>query len=754
MNRATIRENIAAVGLMAGIGATSAYSYLLFHGLVEVFSIAVAWGIFFLAWNTRRIMDNAYLLFLGMGYFFIGLFDLLHTLSYKGVNTFPGYDSGLAIQLWIASRYLEAATLVAAPLLMNRRLEPGLVLAGFALVSASLLGAIFTGVFPEAFVDGVGLTRFKTVSEYVISAMLLVGGGLLYRERERFDPGVRRLLLAAVAVTVAGELVFTMYVTLYSLPNVIGHFFKIISFYLIYKALLETGIRRPFDVLFRDLRLSREALAESEAWYRELVEGSSSAILRLDGHGRITFANDHARRLFGYRPGELTGSLASETITPARDSLGRDQRPLFHKAREDPENAGHFEAEHVALDGRRLWLSWSVRPLTGDGEGRLGLLCVGIDITARRRAEQEVEKLIRAVEQSVASIVITDREGAIEYVNPFFARLTGYDQAEVMGANPRILKSGHHDEAFYREMWATLTAGRTWTGEIRNRRKDGTLFWESASITPVKDEEGRITHYIGVKEDITEKKRLERLKEDVERMSRHDLKTPLNAVINLPRLMLSEDHLSGEHREMLEMIRQSGMAMLTMINTSLNLYKMETGTYDLEPESVDLAGVLVRLVTEAEASHPGVAGRVRLDGRGLRPGEEFLVLGEELLCHTMFSHLVANAFEASEPGDTVTVDLARHRERARVEIANPAVIDPRIRERLFTKYATWGKKGGTGLGLYTARLVARTHGGRVDLISTPSCGTTVTVDMPAAPEEDGAHQGAVSSPEPEQRSEP
>ncbi|MBI4329770.1 MAG: hypothetical protein HY673_00645 [Chloroflexi bacterium] len=253
-------------GLLAALYTSSLYSYVLFHSLAELFSVVVACGIFIVGWNSRRFLTNNYLLFLGIAYLFVAAIDTVHTLAYKGMGVFPGYDANLPTQLWVAARYIESLSLLAAPLFIRRKLNAGPVFAAYVVVFALVLLSIFyRPVFPDAFVEGAGLTRFKVASEYVISAILLGAAGLLYRSRQRFDRRVWWMLEASILVTVAEEMAFTLYVDPYGFFNMIGHFLKIVSFYLIYKAIIETGLTAPYNLLFRDLKQREETLASQAA---------------------------------------------------------------------------------------------------------------------------------------------------------------------------------------------------------------------------------------------------------------------------------------------------------------------------------------------------------------------------------------------------------------------------------------------------------------------------------------------------------
>lgn len=254
---------LAGALVLLGLYLTSHYSYLLFHSLAEVFSIVVACGVFMVAWNARNFLDNNYLLFIGIAFLSVASLDLLHTLAYKGMGVFQGYDSNLPTQLWIASRYVQSLSLLIALLFLRRELNIHLVLLSYAMIVVLLLASIFYwGVFPDCYIEGVGLTPFKKISEYVISLIFLASIALLLKYRTQFDPGVLRLLVLSIILMIGAELAFTFYVSVYGLSNLVGHVLKIISFYLIYTAIIATALVKPYRVLFRNLKQSEAELRQ------------------------------------------------------------------------------------------------------------------------------------------------------------------------------------------------------------------------------------------------------------------------------------------------------------------------------------------------------------------------------------------------------------------------------------------------------------------------------------------------------------
>jgi hypothetical protein len=252
---------------------TSQYSYLLFHSLAEIFSVVVAFGIFMLAWNSRRFLDNNSLLFIGIAYLFVGMLDILHTLAYKGMGVFAGYDANLPTQLWIAARYMQSFSLLLAPAFVTRPLRSGAVFTAYAAVTALLFAAIFVWpVFPASFIEGSGLTPFKRASEYAISAVLVASFVFLRAKRDAFDPSVMSLLLASIVVTIISELFFTFYISVYGLSNLAGHVLKIIAFYLVYRAIIQTGLVKPYNLLFRQLKQNEEALREERDRLQQYID--------------------------------------------------------------------------------------------------------------------------------------------------------------------------------------------------------------------------------------------------------------------------------------------------------------------------------------------------------------------------------------------------------------------------------------------------------------------------------------------------
>ncbi|MGE0085194.1 MAG: response regulator [Desulfococcaceae bacterium] len=221
------------------------------------------------------------------------------------------------------------------------------------------------------------------------------------------------------------------------------------------------------------------------------------------------------------------------------------------------------------------------------------------------------------------------------------------------------------------------------------------------------------------------------LREDVERITRHDLKTPLNAIIGVPRIMMMDRNLPEKYKNFLKMIEDAGLTMLSMINFSLDLFKMERGIYRFRPAAVDISGIIAKILAELREleSSRNLYPELLVNGKICKNPDSFTAQGEELLCYSMLSNLIRNAFEASPEGERIRIELAREKDYAVIRIHNKGAVPPEIRDRFFDKYVTSGKKSGTGLGTYSARLIALTQGGSIDMDTSEEKGTILTVRL-------------------------
>jgi PAS domain-containing protein len=326
-----VREILSALvaGIaLVGLGSLASKDFLLFHSLVEMFSVVVAFGIFFVVWNTRRLVANGYMKFLGIAFFFVGTVDALHLLAYKGMPVFDANGGNLGTQLWMIGRSIQAVALLVAPLMMGRRFSAVAMLLGWGIVTALLLGTVFYWHnFPACYTQAGGLTPFKKAGEYLICLVLVVAVVLLIWRRREFDRAVVHLLVVSIAATILSEFVFTLYATPTDMVNILGHLLKIVAFYLIYKAVVETALVYPYEMLFRDLKLSEDALRESGLRFRMIVDESPGGIVIVGRDGLIQYANPAAHGLLGVAGNGLAGHPFPHPFDPGKSARIRTSRP-------------------------------------------------------------------------------------------------------------------------------------------------------------------------------------------------------------------------------------------------------------------------------------------------------------------------------------------------------------------------------------------------------------------------------------------
>jgi PAS domain S-box-containing protein len=397
-----VRHVITAALVFFGLYLAGRWNFLLFHGIAEMFSVSVAGTVFMVSWYTRRQLKDAYFAFLGIGLLFVAWLDLLHLLAYKGMGVFPGNGANLPTQLWIADRYLFAISCLAAPWFAGRRLNHGIAFAAYAAATACLLASIFVWkIFPDCFIEGVGLTPFKIASEYVISGIFLASIVFLLRKKDHFDSQVLHLLVSAAGIAVASEMAFTLYTDVYGLTNLIGHFLVILSFYLVYQAVIGTDLVRKYELNRRlqqeieDRIRTGESLARAKEEWERTFDAVPEMIAILDDRHRILRVNEAMAQRLGKTPGECVGLPCHEAVH------GLPHPPGFcPHVQSLKDGLRHTEEVHEdRLEGDFLV---STTPLFGPQGERIASVHVARDITESKRAAEELRAAKEGLEFRVA----------------------------------------------------------------------------------------------------------------------------------------------------------------------------------------------------------------------------------------------------------------------------------------------------------------------------------------------------------------
>lgn len=493
-----------------------------------------------------------------------------------------------------------------------------------------------------------------------------------------------------------------------------------------------------------------------------VVEAMSEGVMVIDDSSRIVYINPAARNLLGWGSG------------PSR--LKDDPPPFWNVVQQlvdqvaDPQRSETIQSTALLyFDARSSrYLEFRMDPLFRNRSRLPGQLIMIRDVTTVHAAEEQIRLQSVALSAAPNVIMITDRNGIIQWVNPAFTRMTGFCLDEVLGSTPRILKSGKHEPEFYRELWNTILSGENWHGEIVNRTKDGELYIEETTIAPVIDIDGKVTHFIAIMQNVTERKELEKMRDDLMQAIVHDLRNPINSILfslDMFQGLPLARQIPAELLSMIEISRENAWRMLGMINSMLDLSRLESGSMPLILEPV----ILAELVEQTIHSQSLIAQR-----------REILILNnvsydlpevnvDRLLISRVMQNLLDNALKFTSQGSHIEITAAKcfsaepsndysdqntEKEPAHTadgtesdeytQVSSAATtwvcvsihdngpgIPPELRGLLFEKFTTGSSpRRGSGLGLAFCRLAVEAHHGRIWVESIEGEGTTFLFTLP------------------------
>ncbi len=506
-------------------------------------------------------------------------------------------------------------------------------------------------------------------------------------------------------------------------------------------------------------RQAEEALKDSNQRYQDIFEKSrrqeelylsmfncsADPIIVYDLDGEVIYLNPAHTELFGWPLDEIQGKRF-ETV-PEWDHEATVN--IIKGILETGQTNRSYETQRLTRDKRLVDVSISASRYLDHQGNPAGMLVIIQNIAERKRAQEVQRRLATAIEQAAEAVVITDSEGVIQYVNPAFEQITGYSSSEVTGQTPSLLKSGLHDDSFYQKLWETIESGEVWRGRLTNKKKDGSIYYEDATISPVKDLKGRIINYVAVKRDVTETIELTQQLLHSQKMEAigtlaggiaHDFNNLLQVVMGYCEILMESKGQEHEDFGDLQKIYQAGKKGADLVKKLLTFSRNEQTKLvetDLNAEITQVCGLLLRTIAKS----------IKIDLN--LSGAPCLVDADPNQLAQVIMNLVLNARDAMPDGGTLSIETrnvslddeycSKHFEvkpgnYVRLVFSDTGEgMDKLTMDHIFEPFFSTKEVGkGTGLGLATVYGIVKNHGGHLTCESSPGKGSTFRIYFPVA----------------------
>lgn len=490
---------------------------------------------------------------------------------------------------------------------------------------------------------------------------------------------------------------------------------------------------------------AEEAIMNEKQLLRTLIDNLPVTIYVKDYEARKMVANKADLEIIGVATeAEVLGKTDLETFNDVIGARGyEDDLKVIQTG------TPVINREEVFKDknGDQRWLLTSKIPLYDQGGNIIGLVGIGRDITEQKKANETIQKLSKSIEQSPSTVVITDVEGNIEYVNPKFTEITGYTTEEALGQNPRILKSGEMPPEVYKNMWDTISLGEVWRGELQNKKKNGELYWEWVTMTSIKNEEGLITNYIAIKEDISARKKMEAdliiAKEKAEENDRlksaflanmsHEIRTPLNSIVGFSELLSDPEFQSDDRYEFARIITNSGNNLLAIISDIMDISKIEAGQVEVRKNVFSAKGLIQDIYMEYKLK--AKAKEIELQISPALPSEEILIESDQTKVRQVLVNFIGNALKFTEQG-SIGIGMEITGRTIQFIVTDTGIgIEKQYHSRIFERFrqvegSLTRKYGGNGLGLAISKSLVEIMGGTIGMESEKGKGSQFYFVLP------------------------
>jgi len=712
----------------------SFFNFLLFHTLAEFFAITIAILTSVVAWNMHPFTRNNYLMYIGSGYFWIGILDLIHTVAYKGMNVIPGSDANMSVQFWIGTRYLEAVILLSAPWFLTHSFNRIRYFISFGVIALIIISLVYTGYFPEGFIPGTGLTDFKIYSEYFIVSILAVAIYYLYSQRAFIASQIVNVFIVSIIFTIFSEFAFTLYDSIYGISNAVGHIFKIFSFWLIFQAIIITTLKEPFLVM-----------SKGASTYDAIPD----ATIVVDENGIIRQANNEAHKLSNYKNNGL---------------IGKNDHDIFHAKNVKTEhclvcqaivNSTELRGLELEIDENKIWYDFSLSKIIG-ASNLNGTVEVIRDISQRKQAEEKVKELDilkKSIIDNLPNTLFVKDANDLRYIewNKAAEELTGLLKEEAIGKN---------DFDFWPEEQAQLFIDKD--NEVIQGKKLFDIPQESITTKfkgtrtvhtkkiPIFNDEGNAKYLLGISEDITDKIRTEEMLRHSQKMEAvgqmsggiaHDFNNQLGVILGYTELLL-EQRLSENQIKWLKAVRTAADRCAELTQQLLMFSRKSAADKKIINVNTlfsEMEVMIKRSLTpEIDVKYYFADRLWPID---VNPGA----------CKDVMLNLILNARDAMPDGGSLTIETSNSviSEKSAEKLPNLSPgeyvqimisdsgqgMSKSVYERIFEPFFTTKDVGkGTGLGLSMVYGFVHRYGGDILLETSPGEGTTFRIYIPRVAE--------------------
>lgn len=676
---------------------------MLFHTLVELFSIVIAFAVFIVAWNSRKMQDNKYLHVVGISYLFIGALDLLHTLSFHGMNVIPlpGYPAN---QFWVATRGMEALIFLGGFLMIGRKrkINTELLFLLYFVISVLIAASILVWkIFPVCFIPGEGQTLFKIVCEYTIIVLLLISLFLLYKKRANFDKKTYQLLAGSMLFAILSESCFATYTSNSGPLNEWGHYGKLISFFLIYKANVQMAFEKPMASIFRELKAS-------ETEYKTLAENLPDIIMRFDENLDCIYTNRYIRKF---------PHFADADFDVLSKRIGKELEQALVAGKNI---TGELE---VDIQDIRYYYSFQIIPESIDKAAESRLLVIFRDITISRKEKLHLSSLLDTLPQQVWT---AKADGTIDYINGIVIRDFALDPNSPFGRGWQHYIHPDDLEESNRAWMHSLKNGSEYHVQFRLKMADGQYIWHLGRAVPIL-ENGKVTLWIGSNTNIDLQKKGQEQRDEFISIASHELKTPLTSIRAFNQLIARTNDID-KVKSYLQKVDVGTSKLERLINDLLDVSKINAGKLQFNKSVFILNELLEECCENLQLS-------VTTHRIVLSKNENINIYADRFRMEQVFSNLLSNAVKYSPHADVVNVSFKVEQDGLIISVEDHGIgIDSRELEKLFDRYYRSDNAaerfGGLGLGLFISSEIIKAHQGTFWIESELGVGTTVFIRIP------------------------